>query len=71
MTVSEFKAWLDGFSEAIDGVPTAEQWAKIKAKVNDLRSNVVPSVPPHFPAGVRPRLGEPMVTWSVDQNVVS
>lgn len=33
MTLSEFKAWFEGFSEGIDTAPTAEQFAKIKAKV--------------------------------------
>jgi len=39
VTVSEFKAWLEGFEEAMGGKPpSAEQWAAIKAKlgrVND------------------------------------
>lgn len=33
MTLSEFKAWFEGFSEGIEAAPTAEQFAKIKAKV--------------------------------------
>lgn len=36
MTLNEFRAWFDGFSEAIGGAPTPEQWAKIKAKVHGL-----------------------------------
>ncbi len=36
MTLLEFKAWLDGFEEAIDGAPTKEQWRKIKAKMNSV-----------------------------------
>jgi hypothetical protein len=39
MTVSEFKAWLEGFETALGGnPPSADQWAAIKAKlakVND------------------------------------
>lgn len=33
MTNSEFKAWFEGFSEGIDKVPNAKQWAKIQEKV--------------------------------------
>lgn len=34
MTVSEFKAWLEGFETALGGnPPSAEQWAAIKAKL--------------------------------------
>ncbi|WP_209233559.1 hypothetical protein [Rhizobium sp. 16-449-1b] len=34
MSLSEFKAWLDGFETAMGGnPPTAEQWAAIKAKL--------------------------------------
>ncbi len=36
MTFNEFKSWLDGFSEAIGDAPTPEQWAKVKAKVNEV-----------------------------------
>ena len=36
MTFNEFRAWFDGFSEAIGDAPTPEQWAKIKAKVDSL-----------------------------------
>jgi hypothetical protein len=33
MDVKEFKAWFEGFRECIDGTPTPEQFAKIKAKI--------------------------------------
>jgi hypothetical protein len=35
MTLSEFKAWFEGFTESIEGksAPTQKQWAKIKEKV--------------------------------------
>lgn len=32
MTPSEFKAWFDGFTEALDGVPSKDQWARIKKR---------------------------------------
>ena len=47
MTLNEFRAWFDGFSEAIGDAPTPEQWAKIKAKLAQAREPVVvPSVWP-------------------------
>ncbi len=34
MTVSEFKAWLEGFEEAMGGKPpSADQWKSVKAKL--------------------------------------
>lgn len=36
MTPSEFKAWFDGFTEALDGTPTKAQWARIKARVAEI-----------------------------------
>lgn len=36
MTLNEFKAWFEGFSEGIETVPTVKQFAKIKAKVAEI-----------------------------------
>lgn len=33
MNIREFKAWLEGFEEAIEGKPNAVQWKKIKEKL--------------------------------------
>jgi hypothetical protein len=33
MTLSEFKAWFEGFTESMEGAPTEAQFAKIKNKV--------------------------------------
>jgi len=34
VTVAEFRAWLEGFEEAMGGKPpTAEQWKAIKSKL--------------------------------------
>lgn len=33
MTADELKIWFQGFAEAIDGVPSHEQWATIKANM--------------------------------------
>ena len=51
-TIAEFKAWLDGFKEAVDDAPTPEQWAKVLAKLGevrepvDLRPFLTPAGPP-------------------------
>ena len=52
MTLNEFRAWFDGFSEAIGDAPTPEQWARIKAKLAQARDPVVvPSVLRDYPRG--------------------
>ena len=33
MTLAEFKAWFEGFTESMDGPPNAEQWDRIKERV--------------------------------------
>lgn len=33
MTPKEFKAWFEGFTEAMEGQPTPDQWSKIKTRV--------------------------------------
>lgn len=41
MTPSEFKAWFDGFTEALDGTPSKAQWARIKARVAEIDGRAV------------------------------
>ena len=36
MKVDEFKAWFEGFTEAMKGVPTKDQWERIKARVAEV-----------------------------------
>jgi hypothetical protein len=36
MTPVEFKAWFEGFTEALTGVPNKEQWKRIKARVAEI-----------------------------------
>lgn len=36
MTVSEFKAWFEGFTETLEGAPTQKQWDRIKARVKEV-----------------------------------
>lgn len=53
MTLSEFKAWLEGYSAAIDGAPTPEQWQVIQGKLKEV---VVRSVYLPDPTGLGGRL---------------
>lgn len=41
MTRSEFKAWFDGFSENIHGVPSKKQWERIIERVNEINEDEV------------------------------
>lgn len=36
MTLAEFKAWFEGFTEDMDGPPNAKQFKRIKAKVGEI-----------------------------------
>lgn len=36
MTPQEFKSWFDGFTEAMSGVPTKAQWARVKERVSEI-----------------------------------
>lgn len=36
MTHKEFKAWFEGFTEALGGLPTVTQWNMIKEKVSKI-----------------------------------
>ena len=39
MNLSEFKAWLEGYSASFaDGVPSKEQWAEIHKRLADLQA---------------------------------
>ncbi|MNL34378.1 hypothetical protein D3C87_1563490 [compost metagenome] len=45
MTVSEFKAWLEGFEEAMGGnPPSIDQWKAIKAKLAKIDGVLKPPV---------------------------
>lgn len=36
MTPQEFKAWFEGFTEALTATPTKAQWTRIKERVADI-----------------------------------
>lgn len=41
MTLAEFKAWFEGFSETMEGAPSEKQWERIKARVAEINGSVV------------------------------
>lgn len=46
MTLSEFKAWLDGFGEAIGEAPEPEQWARVREKLAQVQEPyALPALP--------------------------
>jgi hypothetical protein len=36
MTLQEFKAWFDGFTEEMDAAPNKKQWERIKKRVKEI-----------------------------------
>ena len=36
MQVCEFKAWFEGFTEDMTKLPTVKQWARIKARIDEI-----------------------------------
>lgn len=36
MTLQEFKAWFEGFTESMDKTPTAKQWERIQKRVKEI-----------------------------------
>ena len=41
MTPKEFKAWFDGFTEEISGLPSEKQWDRIKARVAEIDGGLI------------------------------
>jgi hypothetical protein len=60
MTPSEFKAWFDGFAEAIGDTPTPEQWARIREQVKAIAPETRPL--PVYRDPLMPRRG-----WDLDK----
>ena len=42
MTLSEFKAWFEGFTETMDGPPNSKQWARIQKRIAEIDGEPVP-----------------------------
>jgi hypothetical protein len=54
MTLAEFKAWMDGFNEAVGDAPTPEQWQRITEKLATVHEPLpvlpqLPFGPPSYP----------------------
>ena len=73
MTISEFKAWLEGFEAAMGDSPTSEQWEAIKAKIAQLRAVDVAPLPSGYkwrePYKRNPWWEEPLVRYEDDRTV--
>ncbi len=41
MTLSEFKAWFEGFTESMEAAPSKKQWERIKARVAEINGVAV------------------------------
>lgn len=41
MTLAEFKAWFEGYTESLDGPPNAKQWKRIKGRVKEIDGETV------------------------------
>jgi hypothetical protein len=41
MTLAEFKAWFEGFTEDMEGAPTPKQWKRIKDRVKQIDGTVL------------------------------
>lgn len=46
MNIAEFKAWFEGYTEDMEGPPSAAQWERIKSRVGELSLPPVISKPP-------------------------
>lgn len=64
MTPNEFKAWFDGFSDAINGAPNEEQFERIKEQVGKIADSAPTLVGDRYylPTDL-PRLDNPHVNW--------
>jgi hypothetical protein len=41
MTLAEFKAWFEGFTEDMESAPTTKQWKRIKDRVKQIDGTVL------------------------------
>ena len=57
MTLSEFQAWFQGFTEQMDGPPTAKQWKRVVKRVGEISETPI-SYPVFVDRWVRPYWGD-------------
>ncbi len=41
MTLTEFKAWFEGYTENLDGTPNTKQWKRIKSRISKLNGEAI------------------------------
>lgn len=41
MTLTEFRAWFEGYTESIETAPSAKQWERIQARVKEITGTPV------------------------------
>lgn len=61
MTQQEFKAWFDGFTEAMEGPPNKKQWGRIKERVKEIDGAAITH--PLFVDRYWQRYGTPYYPW--------
>lgn len=61
MTLAEFKAWFAGYTEDMDGPPSAKQWKRVKKRVSEIDGTITTErifvdrwVNQYWPAPIRP-----------------
>lgn len=54
MTLTEFKAWFDGYTENLEGAPNGKQWKRIKEQVGKIDGAPI-TYPVYVDRYVRPR----------------
>ena len=65
MTLAEFKAWFDGYTENVDKQPTQKQWARIKDRVAEIDGTAVTErvyIDRYWPIYRQPYFGSPVWT---------
>ena len=68
MTLSEFKAWFEGYTEGLEGAPTKAQFDRIKEKVKEISGTPTsyPIFVDRYRQWVQPnQWGSPYVNYSV------
>jgi hypothetical protein len=61
MTLSEFRAWLEGYSASFtDGTPNADQWAEIQRRIQGVQVFVAPV---NVPANSIPQVWPCHTNW--------
>jgi len=67
MTLAEFKAWFEGFTEGMEGAPSANQWDRIKERVAQIDGTAITREvvyrDRYWPTIINRPL-EPYISWS-------